>query len=175
MLLERYYCLIISLLIGLSVSAQQVSVTELPTQELLPVAHIHRIFQDSEGYMWYATESGGLCRDNGYQIDVFRSDLNTPRLLASNSITCIAEDVSRKIWFGTERGLYILDKKNYHITQLPGGELREEKIGSILSASDGMVWISDDTDIYRYSSDGEKQGSYPSRRNQPSGFCFRFL
>lgn len=165
MLLERYYCLIISLLIGLSVSAQQVSVTELPTQELLPVAHIHRIFQDSEGYMWYATESGGLCRDNGYQIDVFRSDLNTPRLLASNSITCVAEDVSRKIWFGTERGLYILDKKNYHITQLPGGELREEKIGSILPASDGTVWISDDTGIYRYSSDGEKLGSYPSRRN----------
>ncbi|MEQ3233321.1 hypothetical protein [Bacteroides cellulosilyticus] len=47
--------------------------TELHTQELLPVAHIHRIFQDSEGYMWYATEGGGLCRDNGYQAHSFNT------------------------------------------------------------------------------------------------------
>ena len=80
MTLKYYYSLILSLLATLSVSSQQVVVTELPTQRLLPVAHIHRILQDSEGYMWYATEGGGLCRDNGYQINVFRSDLNTPHL-----------------------------------------------------------------------------------------------
>ena len=111
-ILLKYCIFVISFLITLSVSAQQVVVTELPTQKLLPVAHIHHILQDSEGYMWYATEGGCLCRDNGYQIDVFRSDLNTPNLLSSNDITCLTEDNNHLIWIGTKRGLYKQDKRN---------------------------------------------------------------
>ena len=124
-ILLKYCIFVISFLITLSVSAQQVVVTELPTQKLLPVAHIH-ILQDSEGYMWYATEGGGLCRDNGYQIDVFRSDLNTPNLLSSNDITCLTEDNNHHIWFGTKRGLYKLDKRNYSITEITNKELQQQ-------------------------------------------------
>lgn len=40
--------------------AQPMRVTELPTQGQLPVAHIHRMLQDREGYMWYGTEGGGF-------------------------------------------------------------------------------------------------------------------
>ena len=57
MTLKYYYSLILSLLATLSVSSQQVVVTELPTQRLLPVAHIHRILQDSEGYMQQKAEA----------------------------------------------------------------------------------------------------------------------
>ena len=73
MSLKYCYSFLLSLLIGLAATAQQVLMTDLPTQELLPVAHIHRIFQDSEGYMWYATEGGGLCRDNGYEAHSFNT------------------------------------------------------------------------------------------------------
>lgn len=90
----------------------------LPTQSLLPVATVHCIFQDSEGFMWYGTNGGGLCRDNGYQIDVFRSDNRTPGLLLNNNVSCIAEDSAKCIWFGTGKRLYRLDKKDYHLSEV---------------------------------------------------------
>ena len=142
MTLKHYYSLILSLMTTLSISSQQVVVTELPTQRLLPVAHIHRILQDSEGYMWYATEGGGLCRDNGYQINVFRSDLNTPHLLSSNDITCITEDNGHHIWFGTKRGLYRLDKANYQINEITDGELKKQRVDAVRAIHDGTIWTS---------------------------------
>ena len=39
--------------------------------------------RDSEGYMWYGTVNG-LCRDDGYHVKVFRSDIETPGLLEDN-------------------------------------------------------------------------------------------
>lgn len=84
----------------------------------LPVKAIHRIFQDSEGYIWYGTFDG-LCRYDGYDIKVYRSDLSNPNLLASNYITYIAEDHEKKIWFGTTNGLYTLDKSTQQIKTIP--------------------------------------------------------
>lgn len=66
-------------------------------------------FQDSEGLMWYGTVNG-LCCDDGYQINVIRSDINTPGLLNDNTIQSIAEDERGRIWFGTDHGAYMLDK-----------------------------------------------------------------
>ena len=44
--------------------------------------------------MWYGTEGGGLCRDDGYTVKVFRSDFKNPGILENNSVTCITEDVA---------------------------------------------------------------------------------
>ena len=57
----------------------------IPTQQQLPVASIHTLLQDQEGFMWYATRGGGLCRDNGYHIDVFRSDRLHPTLMGRSN------------------------------------------------------------------------------------------
>ena len=43
---KYYITLFVNLLMTLFAPAQQVVVTELPTQKLLPVAHIHHILQD---------------------------------------------------------------------------------------------------------------------------------
>lgn len=67
----------------------------LPTQGLLPVSNVHCVLQDSEGYMWYATYGGGLCRDNGFQIDVFRHSDTYPTMAADNNVICMAENEAR--------------------------------------------------------------------------------
>ena len=38
--------------------AQDIVVREIPSLDKLPVNAIHRIFQDSDGYMWYGTFNG---------------------------------------------------------------------------------------------------------------------
>lgn len=147
------------------VNAQKIVLSELSTQKQLPMATVFRVFQDSEGYMWYGTEGGGLCRDDGYTVNVFRSDFKTTDLLESNWITCIAEDNKHRIWFGTKRGLYILDKTNYQIALLLDKEIESWAIDALLSASDGTVWVSAGNQVFRYNSNEEKLGVYPVKWN----------
>lgn len=76
---------LIILLLTEALHAQHISTNAIPTLSQLPVNAIHRVFQDSEGYMWYGTVEG-LCRDDGYRVQVFRSDFHTPDLLENNII-----------------------------------------------------------------------------------------
>ena len=48
-----------------------------------PLVGVNAMMQDSEGYVWYATTEGGICRDNGYQVDVFRNDRENPLRLVT--------------------------------------------------------------------------------------------
>ena len=111
-----------------AMAAKSFVIFPLPTQSQLPVGNIHCIFQDSEGYMWYGTRGGGLCRDNGYQIDK----------LGENNIRCITEDGDGKIWFGTTEGVCYIDKRDYKVRKTPfKGETT-----ALLCDSKGRVWAS---------------------------------
>ena len=133
--------------------AHNIIYNEIPNLHQLPVNAIHRIFQDSEGYMWYGTVDG-LCRDDGYNVEVFRSDINTPHLLNNNTVQCIAEDKEGKIWFGTNKGAYILDKKDYHICSLDSLRLIDSYIYGIYATSDGSMWVSISGHLLKYNTEG---------------------
>lgn len=122
---------------------------ELPHYGQLPNRQIKKIFQDSEGLIWYCTEDG-LCRDDGYNIQIFRSDFKTPDVIKHNHITCITEDLSGKIWFGTLRGAYILDKNDYRITPIEGYGFDSWSIDEIKATSDGLVYIATNNKVYRF-------------------------
>ena len=94
--------------------AVPVEMTGIPALQRLPVNAIHRIYQDREGYIWYGTVNG-LCRDDGYQVQVFRSDFNRRGLLANNLVECITEDGDGCIWFGTDKGAYRMSKRDYRV------------------------------------------------------------
>ena len=120
------------------------------TQELMPVANVHCIMQDSEGYMWYGTYGGGLCRDNGYQIDVFRADARHPAI-RHNNVQHIEEDGNGNIWFGTSDGLYVLDKHTYEVTEkgrVPGRYM------ALLLDHDGRMWVGAPDGVVCYAKDG---------------------
>ncbi len=117
------------------------NVRQLPTHAQMPVGNVHGIYRDREGYMWYSTEEN-LCRDNGYQIDVFCSDSRNPRLLESNFIMDIAEDGENRLWFGTSKGTYVLDKKGYEIHQVDLDEVKGRECEALIGLSDGTVWLS---------------------------------
>lgn len=156
--LRKYYCILLLLFLcfpsGYSLlSAQKITVKNIPLLDKLPVKAIHRIFQDSDGFIWYGTFNG-LCRYDGYNIDVFRSDMFTPGILKDNYITYIAEDLEKKIWFGTLKGLYILDKATYKITMVDAGSISEENIFTINITHDGTIWVSVSGCLYRFNSDG---------------------
>ena len=164
---------------GLVTTAQERVLSELrlrceklPTQDQLPVANVHRIMQDSEGYFWYATEGGGLCRDNGYKIDVFRNDRNHPGLLATNDITSIAEDVQGRIWFGTTKAGYILDKSDYSIR--PMKDIGEQGVSFVFRRHNGEMLVAVVGKIYHFSPQGKLLYTYPTASGRTDAWTTSF-
>ena len=58
---------------------------QISTLDGLPTDEVQKIYQDKEGFLWFATRYG-FCKYDGYQITVYKSSLNTPGLLTSNNI-----------------------------------------------------------------------------------------
>lgn len=156
--------IILYLLIIGTLSSQTVSVIDIPTLEQLPVSAIHTVFKDSEGYIWYGTVNG-LCRDDGYDIKVFRSDIHTPGLLKDNLVGCVNESSTGDIWFGTDKGAYVLDKSTYTIKPLDEMRIGENRIDDIYSTSSGDMWVSCFGILYRYDSNGVFLNSFPIMPN----------
>jgi AraC-like DNA-binding protein/ligand-binding sensor domain-containing protein len=115
--------------------------------------------QDSEGFLWYATDGGGVCRDDGRQIDVFRSDAEHPDLLGSNNVVCLAE-AGNHILIGTTHGANVLDKSDYSIRRLT--EVDDKRVDDIIVTADGHWWLTANKKVYEYSVDGKWLKTYPS-------------
>lgn len=50
--------------------------------------------------------------------------------------------MTHRIWIGTNRGLYILDKQSYVISAILLEDLEDKAIDNMHIASDGSIWIS---------------------------------
>lgn len=130
----------------------------LPNHEQLPAEQVTQVIQDSEGFLWYATEGGGICRDDGRQVLVFRSDAEHPNLLGSNDVACIAEAAGRYIIIGTYHGASILDKHDYSIRSL--ADVDDKRVDDILVGRNGHWWLTANKKIFEYSEDGQLLNVY---------------
>lgn len=172
---QRLVCLLVVLSAIARSFSQNMVVTELPTQGLLPVSPVHRVIQDREGYMWYATEGGGLCRDDGYEMTIFRSpfpfqyaryNIIGSDSILNNYVTDLAEDkVTDKIWFATWEGLYSIDKSDYSVKTVSHPQLRHAGVFRLLAASDGRIWASTGEGIFSFDGDGGNLRHYKIEHN----------
>lgn len=76
--------------------AQTFSYKHYTVEDGLPSSQVYSAFQDSKGYMWFATDAG-VSRFNGYEFENF--DVNDG--LTDNTVFLITEDTKGRIWFGT--------------------------------------------------------------------------
>jgi hypothetical protein len=83
---------------------------QLSTSDGLPTNEVQKVYQDKDGFIWFATRYG-LCKYDGYQISFYTRRLNNPNSLSNNNILCLAEDHDHHLWIGTQAGLNVLNKK----------------------------------------------------------------
>ena len=152
--------------------AVPVEMTDIPALQRLPVNAIHRIYQDREGYIWYGTVNG-LCRDDGYQVQVFRSDFNRRGLLANNLVECITEDGDGCIWFGTDKGAYRMSKRDYRVEPVGHPLLDGRMVRQMYRTKDGSVWISVSGSLLRYR-DHRLLKVYPTRNDSVPTYVYGF-
>ncbi len=149
-----------SLFVMTGLKGQGYTRLQLPNLEHLSAEKVLQVMQDSEGFLWYATEGGGVCRDDGRQMIVFRSDAEHPDLLGSNEVACLAEADGRFIIIGTFHGAYVLDKNDYGIHRMT--EVDDKKVDDIMVTSDGHWWLTANKKVYEFSGKGQLLKVYAS-------------
>lgn len=87
---------IITSVFTLSLYSQSFNMMNYSSDEGLPYFIVYDVIQDSNGFMWFATDKG-VSRFNGYEFDNFEIQHG----LVENTIVEIYEDISGKIWFSS--------------------------------------------------------------------------
>ena len=115
----------------------------------LPSNEVQKVYQDREGFIWMATRNG-LSHYDGYSIKTYKSNLNNPKLLSSNNITCLVEDYNHRLWIGTNRGLNVLDKTTGVVSQINRKEFHENAISCVIITQKGKLLLGTDKGLYQY-------------------------
>lgn len=107
------------------------------TKDGLPINSVKDIAQDSQGFMWFATEEG-LTRFDGYTFKVYIPDANNPESVRSTDISHVLASRNGNIWVGGFDGLDSYDPKTgiFHHLDLDG------LISCLQEDSKGNLWIS---------------------------------
>lgn len=140
------------------------------------------IFQDSEGYMWFATNDG-LNRYDGYDFKVIKGDSSDVNTIWPGVVGCVEEDKYGDIWVGTSGGLAKIDKKTFEVKRFyvdkeDSSKISNHNIWDIFKDSNGDLWIGteDGLNKYNYSIDTfEKYELAPELKNKNKVGVFRIV
>jgi len=134
------------------------------TADGLPTDNVQQAFQDSEGYMWFATRNG-LARYDGFGMEVYKSNIHNGDLLTNNSITALAEDGSHRLWIGTPDGLNVFDMTTAGLRKIVRDEFRNNAISCILATRGGRLFIGTDQGLYEYFADEDSCSLFTRERS----------
>lgn len=139
-------------------------------QENLPSKSVLQLFQDSEGYMWFATMNG-LCKYDGYKLTVYKSSYLFPDLLHSNIVRTIIEDTENRIWIGTAQGINILDKTTGKIEAISNDSIPDNYIQTFLLTRDGIIWVGTQAGLLRYNKEKRNFTLYKNCPGDTESIC----
>lgn len=148
MIFIKSYLLI--LLFTFSVSAQNIAVDpnlkSFSVSDGLSSDNVNWIIQDTQGFIWFATEDG-LSRFDGYSFKVYQNKRGDKNSLSSNFIWNISLDRNGNLWIATDAGglnkfnpitekfeRFIHDSKN--LTSISSGP-----VTYTLEDNEGKIWV----------------------------------
>ncbi|MGI9232359.1 MAG: two-component regulator propeller domain-containing protein [Woeseiaceae bacterium] len=112
----------------------------------LSQATVMDIHQDSQGYIWLATENG-LNRWDGYGVKLYSRERGNPNGLGNDYIWAIDEDAEGNLWFATEGGgVAVWDGRTDRFSSFrhdPNDPrtLSSDSIRNLLIDRSGRVWV----------------------------------
>jgi PAS domain S-box-containing protein len=129
--------------------------------------------QDTDGFLWFGTEGGGMIRYDGYDLKYYRASGDS---LSSSYIYRIIEDSENPdiFWIGTKDGLNRFDKKNetcmvYKHDPNNPDSLSFSAINDVLQdpQASRILWIGTDNGLNRFDKKTEKAGHYRHEPGNP--------
>ncbi len=148
----RQFFLFICLLVSLAVQAQTADVHFLNSADGLSSDSVTKVFQDSEGVMWFGTLDG-LNSWNSRNVRVWKYSKEDTCTISSNVIRDIAEDCSGYLWLCTDRGVDRLERSTGAVTRFFAEEAENIKgvqPFSLYIDSDGIYVYYDHSGVWHF-------------------------
>lgn len=118
----------------------------LTMRDGLSQSTVMSILQDSQGYLWLATESG-LDRFDGYAIREYRRERGNDHGLASDYVWALAEDPQGDLWLASAGGgVARWDRRTDAFQQFRhdarrSGSLASDAVRTLLIDTQGNIWV----------------------------------
>lgn len=131
------FSLFFFLFLSLSSFSQNSQLQNFTTKDGLPQSQVYDIVQDSIGYLWLATQGGGLARFDGDKFTVF----NERNELKSNFVNSLLVR-NDSLFIGTHSGLSIYSKGKFTSYESP-------KINRIVSINNS-IYLATNQGVYQF-------------------------
>jgi ligand-binding sensor domain-containing protein len=100
-------------------------------------APVLSILKDSRNEFWFGTFNGGLIKKNDHS-----PEIKLPNELKENTIWCSLKDKDGNLWFGSNRGLFILREGKWLVWNTSNqAQISDNKISALHEDRFGNVWI----------------------------------
>ncbi|MDH6534164.1 hybrid sensor histidine kinase/response regulator [Parabacteroides sp. 52] len=124
-----------------------------------------KIYQDSKGFMWFATRNG-LNKYDGNSFTLYKHQTQETGSLSHNHITDLLEDGSGNLWIGTISGLNRLDLTTNRITVFDREKTNQlisikEWINSIYLDRQSRLWIATNIGLFYFHTTTETFHAFP--------------
>ncbi len=126
----------------------------LPGNELSD-ENARKIYQDSNGLIWLAFDSKGLCQYDGSNIETFSHESTDPTSISSNFINDIIEDADGHLWLATNKGLNIFDPQTATFV-LPGETDHSVSMNALYRQNDSTFWVGTESGLLKFFKSGDR-------------------
>ncbi len=126
---------------------------KISVEDGLSQSTVNRIFQDSRGFIWVGTRTGGLNVYNGYDFSAYSSVWSDTNSLSDNEVLAILEDKRGYIWVGTRRGgLNRLDPHSGNFQRYGIGNASaldyNYEVSDLLLSECNTIWVGSNDGLY---------------------------
>jgi ligand-binding sensor domain-containing protein len=134
--------------------SQQLKVNSFSTTDGLTQASVFDIVQDTEGYIWFATQDG-LNRFDGENFSHYRTNAQNEYSLADNFVRNLFIDNQGTLWVGTQNGLSKYNNQldnftNYTYQAERANGLADNFIWDIYQDNTQQIWVSTELGLHKF-------------------------
>lgn len=135
--LEKSLLILILILLNTAAWAQLYNFKNYNTKNGLANSNVNFVYQTSNGYVWFATQGGGISRFDGKEFKNYSKEDG----LLSSDITALCEDQNNNLWIGTAEGVSKFDGKTFSNYTDARSPLAKTIIYSIKCDKKGALWF----------------------------------
>ncbi len=157
-------------------AAADLKFTRLSLQEGLSSSSVMCVLQDRQGFIWIATQGGGLNRYDGYDFKVYKQDLEDETSIGSNFIWTLLEDRAHNLWVATAGdGLNLYDPNTDGFIRFAPdpndpAKLPHSVVKSLYEDSGGTLWVGSRGGLSKFNRDTKKFYTYPNESDDSVDF-----
>ncbi len=167
----KLFLLILNVLVALSARSSDTLVFHHVTEKLSQNT-VSKIFQDQDGFLWFATRFG-LNKYDGRYFQQYFGDMTDTTALSNSRIHDVVQDDKGNFWLATDMGLNYYDRKTGQFQRYLHDPQNPNSLASNLTTALyldhlGNLWVASESDgITRYDIDAGRYSRFRHNQDDP--------